>query len=156
MKAPVTIVVFSDFQCPFCKSAAGYLRQVAASESDNVRLVFRHLPLRIHPWARPAAEATACAQLQSDEAFWKLHDMIFENQRTLTFDNVQSKILEYAGSIPGLDMNKYQSCLANKTTAAAVLEDMRFADANEIAATPTIFINGFRSQGIRSADQLRA
>ena len=155
--APVTIVVFSDFQCPFCKDSAALLNQVVASEGDKVRLVFRHLPLTsIHPWARPAAEAAACAQLQGDEAFWGLHDLIFENQRLFTAANARAKLSELARTVPALDAEKFQRCVAGGAAAAVVSHDTRFAATHNIAATPTIFVNGKRTPALRSAEQLRA
>jgi protein-disulfide isomerase len=154
-EAPVTITVFSDFQCPFCKNAAQFLHEAAKSEGDTVRLVFRHLPLRMHAWAVPAAEATACAQVQSDEAFWKLHDMLFENQKSITAENIQSRLGEFATTVPGLDLKRFQACVANRETSAAVKEDIKFATDNEISGTPTIFVNGFQVKGVRSAEQLR-
>lgn len=155
--APVTVVVFSDFQCPFCKDSAGLLNQVAASEGDRVRVVFRHLPLTsIHPWARPAAEAAACAQLQSDEAFWALHDLIFENQRLFTAATARARLSELARTVPALDAEKFRRCVAEGKAAAVVSRDARFAAAHGIAATPTIFVNGKRAPALRSAEQLRA
>ncbi len=154
--APVSLVVFSDFQCPFCRNAATILRQVALSEGKNVRISFRHLPLRMHTWARAAAEATACAQMQSAETFWKLHDLIFENQGGFTVDNVSGRILEYARTIRELDVPKFQACLANRASSVMVSEDIKFASANDIEATPTFFVDGRRVQGIRTADQLIA
>jgi protein-disulfide isomerase len=155
--APVTVVVFSDFQCPFCKDSAGLLNQVAASEGDKVRIIFRHLPLTaIHPWARPAAEAAACAQLQNDEAFWGLHDLIFENQRGFTAANASAKLSELARTVPALDAAKFQRCVADGGASAVVTRDAQFAAAHDVAATPTIFINGKRAQVMRSAEQLRA
>ena len=155
--APATVVVFSDFQCPFCKNSAGLLRQVAESEGEKVRIVFRHLPLTaIHPWARQAAEAAACAQLQSDDAFWGLHDLIFENQRGFTADNARAKLFDLARTVPALNPDKFQRCLAEGGAAAIVSRDAQFAATHDIAATPTIFVNGKRVQGVRSAEQLRS
>ncbi|MCA1633765.1 MAG: thioredoxin domain-containing protein [Acidobacteria bacterium] len=155
--APVTIVVFSDFQCPFCKDSAGLLNQVAASEGNKVRIIFRHLPLTaIHPWARHAAEAAACAQFQSDEAFWGLHDLIFENQRGFTAANVRAKLSDLAQTVSALDADRFRRCVADSGASALVSRDAQFAATHNIAATPTIFINGKRAQGLRSAEQLRA
>jgi protein-disulfide isomerase len=155
--APVTIVVFSDFQCPFCKDSAELLNQVAASEGDKVRIIFRHLPLTaIHPWARPAAEAAACAQLQDDEAFWVLHDLIFKSQRDFTAANVRAKLSELARTIPALDAARFRRCVADGRASAVVGRDAQFAAAHNITATPTIFIDGRQAHRIRSAEQLRA
>lgn len=154
--APVTVVVFSDFECPFCKRSAGIIKEVATTEGKNVRFVFRHLPLRMHRWARLAAEATACVQLQSEDAFWRIHDLVFENQQVFSAENVTSKVLEFAQTTPGLDLAKLQTCLVSRASSSTVSEDVRFASAIDVAATPTFFINGTRAQGIKSADQLRS
>ncbi|MBZ5728825.1 MAG: DsbA family protein [Acidobacteriia bacterium] len=92
--APVTIAVFSDFQCPYCARFADMLKDVLPDE--RVRLVFRHLPLPMHPWARPAAEAAACAQEQGNGHFWSLHDFIFEHQKELAPENLQQKLAEFS------------------------------------------------------------
>jgi protein-disulfide isomerase len=155
--APVTVVVFSDFQCPFCKDSAALLNQVAATEGDRMRIVFRHLPLTsIHPWARPAADAAACAQLQSDEAFWGLHDLIFEHQRLFTAANARAKLNELARTVPALDASKFERCVAEGGASDVVSRDAQFAAAHDIAATPTVFVNGKRAPALRSAEQLRA
>jgi len=154
--APINVVVFSDFECPFCRNAATIIKQVASSDAKNLRFTFRHMPLRMHRWARTAAEAAACAQLQSGEGFWKLHDQIFENQSAFTVENAKSKILEYARTISELDVPKLQECLATNTAAAIVAEDIRFALANDILGTPTFFVNGYRVQGVKNAEQLIA
>ena len=94
--APVTIVVFSDFECPFCRKFAQILTEALSSNEDDVRVVFHHLPLPMHPWARMAAEMAGCAELQSNEAFWSLHDKIFENQTAVTADNAKDKLAGFA------------------------------------------------------------
>lgn len=101
------------------------------------------------------AEATECAHLQSDGAFWKLHDMLFEQQKSITPENIQSRLGEFAKAVPGLDPTRFQTCVANKETSTAVREDIKFAAEHGISGTPTIFVNGFQTKGIRSAEQLR-
>jgi protein-disulfide isomerase len=81
--APVTIVEFSDFQCPYCKKLAETMNQLSPDERAKVRVVFHHLPLPMHAWARTAAEAAGCAQLQGPEVFWGMHDQLFANQDKL-------------------------------------------------------------------------
>jgi len=153
--APVTIVEFSDFECPFCRKFANLLDQVLSEEKDRVRLVFHHMPLSNHAWARTAAEGTACAQLQSGDAFWKMHDQIFTDQASITLENVKSKLEEFARAVPGLQMTDFQNCLQNEMSLGLILRDLDLASANSIDATPTLFINGNRITGIKDAAQLR-
>src|ERR1039457_5183526 len=101
--APVTIVEFSDFQCPFCGKFARILDEALSSEGKDVRVVFQHMPLSMHPWARMAAEAAGCAQLQSNEAFWSLHDRIFQGQTAITAGNAKEKLAEFASATKGID-----------------------------------------------------
>jgi protein-disulfide isomerase len=77
--APVTVVVFSDFECPYCKKLRALLAAEPLITGGKVRLVFRHMPMQSHKWAQKAAEAAVCAQLQNGDAFWHLHDSLFEN-----------------------------------------------------------------------------
>ncbi len=83
--APVTITVFSDFQCPYCARFAQVLeKDVLPREGSNVRVVFREFPLQMHPWARPAAQTAVCVAQQNHQYFWKLHDYLFDHQREIT------------------------------------------------------------------------
>ena len=91
-QADITIVVFSDFECPLCKQEAEIVRQEILPADSNVRLVFRNLPLPIHPWARIAAEMAACVYEQSNLAFWEVHDALFMKQQQLTKDNPATTI----------------------------------------------------------------
>lgn len=144
--ASVTIVEFSDFQCPYCARAFRTVEQVLEAR-DDVRLVYLHYPLPNHPWARPAALASLCAAQQDDDAFWVLHDGYFENQRAMTTANVLDKSREFlAGS--GLDIDAWNTCAADASSdahqqAAADLErDMALAQQYGVTGTPGFFING--------------
>jgi protein-disulfide isomerase len=95
-------------------------------------------------------------QLQGDEAFWGLHNLIFENQRDFTAANVHAKLSDLARTINALDAAEYQRCIANGHASAVVGRDAQFAAAHNIAATPTIFIDGKPAHRIRSAEQLWA
>jgi protein-disulfide isomerase len=152
---PVTIVEFSDFQCPFCRRFADLMQQVLPEEKDMVRLVYHHMPLSMHPWARTAAEGAACAQLQSADAFWAMHDQIFQHQQEITPENVKQKLTEFARTAKSLDVNLFQSCLDNEMSLGLVFRDMNLASANQITGTPTIFINGRRIEGVKDPAQLR-
>ncbi len=142
-KAPVTIIEFSDFQCPFCgRFYTQTLPQIKKDYIDTgkVKLVYRDLPLPFHEFAQKAAEAGECADEQGK--FEEMHDKIFDNQASLSVDNLKI----WAQQI-GLDANKFNSCLDSGQMAAEVAKDL--ADANAVGAsgTPTFFINGKRLVG---------
>jgi predicted DsbA family dithiol-disulfide isomerase len=153
--APVTIVEFSDFQCPFCRKFASILDEVLTSEGKDVRVVFHHMPLGMHPWARMAAEAAGCAQLQSSEAFWSLQDRIFENQGAITAENAKKKLGELALSSKAVDAAAFQKCVDAGMSVGLVLKDMDLAASLQVSGTPTVFINGHRVGGVESAAKLR-
>lgn len=151
--APVTLVLFSDFQCPFCSQmAAGLMREILPSEGDKIRLIFRNFPLPMHPWARAAAEAAACARTQGDKYFWPLHDYIFTHQRELTAANMTSKLTEQAAAVEGFDAARLKACVDRKETAAKVDQDLALGKEMQISGTPTLFINGQRVTGYRAAE----
>ena len=157
VEAPVTVVVFADFQCPYCKKAAELLRsELQTPEGKNVRWIYRNFPLPMHPWARPAAEAAACIGFQDRDAFWKMHNLIFDNQQTLTPANIGGKTLEFARAIPGVDIAAYQSCIDNAMSAGRVAEDIELATAIQVRGTPTIFVNGRRIPSPRSQEELHS
>ncbi len=153
--APVTITVFSDFQCPLCSGLAKTLRNdVLPKEKGNVRLVFRYFPLEMHSWAKTAAEAEVCASAQNPELFWKIHDFLFENQRALTPDTVTQKVLEQAGR--KIDKARFSACMADKKTDAIIQRDVAFGTANGVRGTPTMFVNGHRADVGAQPQQIRS
>ncbi|MGH9429994.1 MAG: DsbA family protein [Terriglobia bacterium] len=154
--APVIIVEFGDFECPFCKRAASILRsEIVPSPAGNVRLIFKNFPLAGHPWARTAAEAAACANFQSRKAFWKLHDLIFARQSSIQPGSAKATLLELANSVDGLDMAEYKQCLDDEMSLGVVLRDMNEATYNHVTATPTFFVNGQRLEGFKDASELK-
>jgi protein-disulfide isomerase len=155
--AAVTLVVFSDFQCPFCqKMAALFAEEPLLKSGDQVRLVFRHMPLSIHDWAQPAAEAAACAQFQNAGAFWAFHDKYFANQPSITAANIKAKTDEFAATIPGLDLKQFKTCMDRQMSLGAVIRDRDLGTRVGITGTPTLFLNGERLNGIRSAAELHS
>jgi protein-disulfide isomerase len=145
--APVTVVVFSDFECPYCARFAAIMRkEVLPAEGPRVRLVFRQFPLPMHSWARAAAEATDCAYRQKNDYFWSYHDYFFEHQRELTAGNLRERVMEHARAIPGLDRAKFEACLSKPETKTAVEREVTFGKDNGIHATPTVFLNGRRAR----------
>lgn len=136
--AKVTIVEFSDFQCPFCASFYNAsLSQIRTNYIDTgkVKLVYRHFPLSFHPEAQKAAEAAECAEEQGK--FWEMHDKLFENSSSLSVANEK----QWAKDL-GLDSAKFNTCLDSGKTASAVQKDAADGAAAGVSGTPTFFING--------------
>jgi protein-disulfide isomerase len=144
--ARVAVVEYADFQCPSCRQLHQTLRAIAPSY-PQVRFVFKDYPLtQIHPWAMTAAIAGRCAYMQKPEAFWSLHDLIFDNQDLISPENVWQKMLDLAAQA-GLDPDAVRACMAAQQAPAAIQADMQEAQALKIANTPTVFVNGRRLVG---------
>jgi protein-disulfide isomerase len=134
--APVTIVEFSDFECPFCARALPVVKQLVARYPEQVRVVYRHFPLdSIHPRARPAAEAAACADEQGK--FWAYHDALFSNAKALEDSDLEQRAQEV-----GLDLGRFKACRAEGRARAIVERDVADARAAGITGTPSFFVNG--------------
>jgi protein-disulfide isomerase len=146
--APVTLVVFSDFQCPFCQKEEQELRKnIPAAFGDKVRVYFADFPLtQIHPWAMKGSIAGRCAFRSSEAAFWDYHDWIYQNQKDVTLENFDSKFQEYARQ-KGLDMVQLGRCLDDKNAAAEVEKAVKQGHDLQVSATPTLFLNGRRLEG---------
>src|SRR5947207_12444888 len=137
--APVTIVEFSDFQCPYCAEAKPLLEQVLQAYPKDVKLVFKQFPLgSIHENAVAAAKATVAASHQ--RKFWEMHDILFENNRELSYD----KLKEYAGRI-GLNVQLWEEDYQALDVQQAVSRDMRTGTAADVDGTPAFFVNGKRA-----------
>jgi protein-disulfide isomerase len=135
-EAPVTIVEFSDFQCPYCSLLAGTLRELMSKYGNGVRLVYRQFPLvQIHPFAEKAAEASLCAADQN--RFWELHDLMFQTQDKLKEDDLRAKAAQL-----GMDKTLFDTCLGSGKYASKVVQDEREGISLGIGSTPAIFING--------------
>jgi protein-disulfide isomerase len=147
--APVTLVVFSDFQCPNCKEEAKALRQhLPETFPTQVRLYFKDFPLEaIHPWAKPAAMAGRCVFQQNPSAFWQYHDWIYEHQGEITAENLKAKVLEFSKTAKDMDGMQLGRCIDTKATEADVDRSIAEARSLKIDATPTIFLNGRRLVG---------
>lgn len=153
-KAPVTIVEYSDFECPVCRNLHDALRSILPNYPAKVQVIFKDFPLeQIHPWARTAAIAGRCAYQQKSEAFWKLYDLIYDNQEIISAANAWGKMVDYA-SQSGLDADVFKSCMASPEAAAAVNASHANGDKLEVTSTPTIFVNGRRMVGA-DANQLQ-
>jgi protein-disulfide isomerase len=145
--APVTIVEFSDFQCPFCSRLTPTLAEVEKRYGDKVRVVFRQYPLPFHQNAQKAAEASLCAADQGK--FWELHDAMFGNQSELGVDQLKAK----AASL-GLNADKFNKCLDSGEKASAIQADVKAGSAAGVSGTPAMFINGRFISGAVPIDQI--
>ncbi len=145
--APVTIVEFSDFQCPFCSRLIPTLSQVKQKYGDKVKIVFRQYPLNIHDHAPKAAEAALCANDQGK--FWELHDAMFADQSGLAVGGLKDK----ATKIAGLKAEEFNSCLDSGKHAGEVKQDIAAGTAAGVNSTPAMFVNGrFISGAVPLAD----
>ncbi len=133
--APIELIEFSDFECPFCLRAFPVVKQVMATYGDKIRLVYRHYPLPIHPRARPAAEAAACAADQGK--FWEYHDRLFQNQDKLSDDDLKA----HAAAL-GLDTAKFNACFSATAHKADVDADIEAGNEAGVSGTPAFFVNG--------------
>ncbi len=146
--APVTVIEFGDFQCPYCGRAEPVVRQLLADA--GLRYVWRHLPLPdVHPQARLAAEAAEAAGAQG--AYWEMHDLLLTHQEHLRFDD----ILGYTEGL-GLDVDRVAEDLRRGTHGSRVARDVESADLSGVAGTPTFFVNGQRHYGAFDLDSLSA
>jgi protein-disulfide isomerase len=139
--APVTLVEFSDFQCPFCHRFASTLKKIKETYGDSVRIVYRQFPIAsIHAFAMKAAEASLCANEQGK--FWQLHDAMFADQTKLSVEQITAT----ARSL-GLDATKFTACLETSRYAKQVSEDINEGTRLGVTGTPAIFVNGIEIRG---------
>ncbi len=147
--APVTLVEYGDFECPYCGQAEQVIRALLAEHGD-VRYVWRHLPLNdVHPSAQLAAEASEAAAAQ--DAFWEMYDVLLGHQGKLTLRD----LFGYAGEV-GLDAERFRDELRRRVYAPRIAEDVASADESGVTGTPTFFINGRRHYGVYDIDGLTA
>jgi protein-disulfide isomerase len=146
--AKVTIVEFSDFQCPFCGRAHDTVEEVMKTYAGKVRLVFRNFPLDFHPYAAKAAEAAMCANEQGK--FWEYHDVLFANQQKLDVPQLK----EHASAV-GLDEAKFVACLESGKEASSVKEDQAAGSKVGVSGTPAFFINGVMLSGAQPLDEFK-
>jgi Na+/H+ antiporter NhaA len=139
--APVTLVEYGDYECPYCGQAEVAIRELLESFGDDLRYVWRHLPLNdVHPRAQMAAEATEAAGAQG--RFWGMHDRLLSNQEELS-----PRDLRRHAEALGLDLDRFSDEVRRREYAERVADDVHSADASGVAGTPTFFINGRRHQG---------
>ena len=149
-RAPVTLVEYGDLQCPYCGQAEVVIRELLDSFGDDLRYVWRHLPLNdVHPNAQIAAEATEAAGAQGD--FWDMHDRLLAHQDELTGPDLRRH-----AEVLGLDVDRFWEEVQRRDYADRVADDVATADASGVAGTPGFFINGRRHRGAYDVDTLTA
>jgi protein-disulfide isomerase len=141
--AKVTIVIFSDFECPYCRELAETVRgNIPQKYPNDVRVMFKDFPIEsMHKWARAAAEAGQCLGEQKPEVFWAFHDWMFEHQGEVNESNVREKALAIAKE-RNLDLARASSCIDTHAAAKAVSDSLKAGQALQIQQTPTSFVNG--------------
>ena len=146
--APITLVEFSDFQCPFCAQTSPTIEELLKAYPKDVRFVYMQFPLeQIHPNALNAAKASIAARNQGK--FWEMHDELFKISKELTMPNIEAKAKEI-----GLDMTKFQADMAAPETEKAVRDELAVGRTVDVGGTPTLFINGKRVMN-RSVDGMK-
>ena len=143
--APIEMIEFSDFQCPFCLQANPTVTQVLKTYGDRIRFVYRHYPLPNHPNARPAAEAAECASEQ--DKFWPYHDKLFAKAGQLADSD-----LKQAAADVGLDAGRFDTCFESRKLTAQIDADIHAGNDAGVSATPTFFINGRLINGAQPFD----
>jgi protein-disulfide isomerase len=138
--APLQVVIFSDFQCPFCKRVEPQLSQLEKEYGSKVHMVWKNYPLPFHPFAEPAAEAAMAANAQGK--FWQMHDKLFENNTALDRPNLE----KYAQEL-GLDMAKFKADLDAQKYKDSIQSDTKEGSAVGVNGTPAVFINGRKING---------
>lgn len=146
--APVTIIEFSDFQCPYCSRANATIEQVVKEYGDKVQVAFKHLPLPFHKQAEPAAKASLAAAKQGK--FWEMHDALFKNQRTLAPEFYEKTAKEI-----GLDVAKFKKDMESDSVKKQIEEDKALAQQHGISGTPGFFVNGVAVKGALPFDHFK-
>ncbi len=148
--APLVIVEFADFGCPWSREESFIIRELASKYADKISFIYRDFPLdELHPQARLAAEASECAQDQG--GFWAFHDTLYQNQDRLSRDD----LIQYATEV-GLDVSAFTACLDSGTYRAEVEQDYQAGLAAGVRGTPTFFLNGRRVEGAIPRDVFEA
>ena len=146
--APVTLVEYGDYECPFCRTAHASVEQVRQAMGNDLRFVFRHFPLsQIHPHAYQAAEAAEAAGAQG--RFWEMHHLLFANQDRLGLRD----LIGYAGALD-LDLERFVTDLRGHAYAGRLREDFLSGVRSGVNGTPTFFVNGIRHDGGYDAQAL--
>lgn len=147
--APLVLQVFSDFECPFCKELALLLERLRREYPEELRIVWRHLPLPNHPYAKIAAMAALEAQAQlGDEGFWKMHDLVYTGLARPNGEPNPATLERYAGRL-GLDVDRFRAALEDGRHESAIARDIVTALASGIMGTPSVVLNGYTTSGLQ-------
>lgn len=157
LDAPVSILIFSDFQCPYCQVAGGVLEEVVRQNPGKVSVTYYHYPLDmdcnpymgrpLHEFSCRASVAAICAQKQGQ--FWEMHDELFRNQK-----DISPELISQAARTLGLDLTAFQKCQEDRTNYSIILSDIEQGKAANLTGTPSIFINGQKWKGMLSPEAL--
>jgi protein-disulfide isomerase len=146
--APVTIIEFADFECPFCARAFGTLEtMVHTTYKDKIKVLYKNYPLNSHPWAIRAALGAECARLQNPEAFWDFARDYYTSQGSITLQNIDDHIHATAKRL-NLDVPTLDACMAGKAAKERVEQDQKDGTLVGVQSTPTLFVNGVRVVGL--------
>jgi protein-disulfide isomerase len=146
--APVTIVEFADFECPFCAHAFSEIEtMVNTTYKGKLKVIFKAYPLNVHPWAMKAAEAAECARMQNPAAFWDFARYFYTNQGTINATNIQDKVDKLAKA-QKLDGPSLKACMDSPLTEARVKSDQLDGNTIHVSSTPTFFVNGIPVVGL--------
>lgn len=149
--APVTIIEYSDFQCPFCRRADDQVVKELKKKfgKKKIRVVFKHFPLSIHREAKPASIASMCVHEQNKAKFWPYHDELFKNQRKLGTEDLK----EYAKKVGGIDLKKFDECIASRKYDKMVQDDFDEGVKLGVNSTPSFFVNSQPILGARPVEE---
>jgi formate-nitrite transporter family protein len=147
--APVTLVEYGDFECPFCGMAYPEIKDIRQRLGDRLRFVYRHFPRPEHPHARHAAEAAEAAAAQGEQHFWAMHDALFEHQQAL-----EDAQLVLCASDIGLETGRFSQDLGQHIYRHRIQEDLESGAHSGVHGTPTLFVNGVRHEGLPSTAEL--
>lgn len=141
----ITVVEYSDFQCPACQAGVPIIKELVGKYPDKFRVIYRHFPLQSHLWSPLAHQSAECAHAQGK--FWEYHDLVFQNQKIWSGPaNPAEKFLEYAKTL-NLNLDRFSACLSDPKTAEKVQADKKHGEAMQVQSTPTFFVNGDRLVG---------
>ncbi len=149
--APITIIEFGDFECPYCARAFSEIETlVNTTYKGRVRLIWKNFPLNMHPWAEQGAVAAECAREQNPAAFWTFARNLYHDQTAITPQNLRSHIDDYTSSL-GLDAKSMNACILGKTAENLVQQDVKDGKAIHLNSTPTFIIDGTPVIGLPSS-----
>ena len=150
--APVTIIEFGDFECPYCARAFSEIETVVnTTYKDRVRLIWKNFPLNVHPWAEQGAVAAECAREQNPAAFWSFARDLYRDQNEINPQNLRAHIDTYTTSL-SLDAKGMNACILGKTAEDRVQQDLKDGNAIHINSTPTFIVNGVPVVGLPSGE----